>query len=213
MNCRIWGLYWAARSTRLFLLVWLLGVAVVLALGPMVFELGFLSGRVPRYTPVWEAVPAAVGAIGAGTLTPQLRSWEVGGRIELRRRAAAAALVALLLPGCIPWIAHLLTLPRQARWWDIVCNVVLLTAVALVATAMAGKVVGPLVGLGAYLAILVVQQADVSLARWLPVSGTPGNLSAHVVPAVLASCVAVLTWSWTLGASRWSTLLWRHDAG
>lgn len=213
MTGRSWYLYWAARSTTTFVLLWLAGLLAVLTTGPTVFELAFIGGKVPRYTPVWEAVPATVGALGAGALVPRMRSWEASGRLALHARACAAALTALLLPGLLPWLAHVFVLPSQARWWDIVWNVVTLTSVALLATAMSGRVVGPLVALGFYVVTIVLQHWRPDLARWVPLSGSPGNLDPYIMPAVLASGVALATWSYTLGCSRWAARTWRNDIG
>ncbi|MFC5997512.1 hypothetical protein ACFP6A_02030 [Quadrisphaera sp. GCM10027208] len=213
MTGRSWSLYWASRATTVFVLAWAAGLLVVLTTGLTVLELAFIGGKVPRYVPLWEAVPVTVAAVGAGALAPRMRSWETGGRPALHARAGVAAVTALVLPGLLPWLAHVVVLPSQTRWWDIVWNVVTLASVALVATAMGGRVVGPLVALGCYVATMVLQHWRPDLAHWVPLSGSPGNLEPHIVPAVLASGVAVATWSYTLGCSRWAARTWRNDTG
>lgn len=210
---RGWRLYLAARATVPWCLLWTTTLLFVLASGPVVYEVAFVASRLPRYTPVWELAPVVAGVLGIGLLTPRLWTWErIGRRRRLRWRAATCAVLVLVLPASIPWLAHY-GLPAGARWWDIVGNVVLLTAVAMLATVMVGRVLGPVIGLGFYAAVLVVQQTLPDVARWLPVSGAQTNIRPHVEAATAAAVIAVVVWTTTLGRSRFADDLARNDSG
>jgi len=169
-----------------------------------------VNTELPRFTPVWEALPVFLAILAPALLVPRLATWEMLGRARLRFRAGTVAAVAAIGPAAIPWLAHF-RLPEDARWWDISCNVTFFAAIALIATAGLGTLAGPLIGLFAYLATVALQQVMPDLAAHLPVSGARTNLTAHPVPSLALSAVAVLVWSITMGQTRLARALHRND--
>lgn len=212
---RGWGMYLAARDSAAYALMWVVVLAVVAVdawTGITVFEIRFSEWRVPRYTPMTELLPVLAGVLGAALLVPRLWSWErMAHDNRLRCRAVVCAVVALVLPALIPWITHFL-LPPDARWWDITCNIVLLSAVAMIATLGLGRVFGPLVGVGFYAAVIAVQQLAPDVAQWLPVSGSTMDLRAHPTASLLMAVLAVAAWGVTLGSSRLAGRISRNES-
>lgn len=152
----------------------------------------------------------ALAVIAPALIAPRLASWEALAHPRLAPRAGLLAVLTLLGPSAIPWIAHL-NLPPDARWWDITCNVLLLGSVALVATAVFGRRGGPVTGLALYVAVIATQQTAPAVAAFLPFSGARPNLQAHLIPAVTAAVIAIGVWSATLGQSRRVTMRQRND--
>lgn len=206
---RGWTLYLAARGARLLLILAVADLLTVYSSGVTVFEVKLVNTELPRFTPVWEALPVLLGLLAPALLAPRLATWELSGRGRLRVRAATVALGAAAGPAIIPWLAHL-RLPDDARWWDISCNVTFFAAVALIATAGLGTLAGPLIGLVAYLTTITIQQALPDVAAHLPVSGAKSNLTAHPIPASTLSIVAVIVWAMTMGQSRLARSLHRN---
>lgn len=191
--------YLAARNVIGWTVLFLTGIVTTRLLSPQVYEFTVIASKLPRYVPVWEFVPTLSGVVGTSLLAPSLWSWEWSGRrAALRWRAAVTALLALLLPASMAWIAHL-WLPTGARWWDIGWNVFLLTGVGMLATAWLGHVWGPVLGLGVYLAVLAFQQGAPNWAKYIPVSGGYENLDAHIGAALLVGASAVAVWTVSLG--------------
>lgn len=191
----------------------LLVVLIDVRTGITIFEISFSQWKVPRYTPITELLPVMAGVIGTGLLVPRLWSWErMAHDHRLRWRAVVCAVVALVLPATIPWVAHFL-LPPEARWWDITCNIVLFSAVAMIATLALGRVFGPLVGVGFYVAVIVVQQLVPAVAEWLPIAGSETNLRAQVTASLLMALLAVVAWGVTLGNSGLAGKISRNENG
>lgn len=207
---RGWTLYLAARGTRFLLILVLADLLAVYGSGVTVFEVKLVNTELPRFTPVWEILPVLLAILAPALLAPRLATWELLARARLRVRAATVASCAATGPGAIPWLAHL-RLPEDARWWDISCNVTFFAAIALISTAALGTLAGPLIGLFAYLTTIAIQQAMPDIAAHLPVSGAQTNLTAHPIPAVALSGVAVVVWAMTLGQSRLARSLHRND--
>lgn len=208
-----WRLYLAARGSTSYCLLWAMVLLLVLSSGFAVYEIQFVASRLPRYTAVWELMPVLVGVLGVALLVPRLWSWErLARRGRIRWRAAVSAVAALVLPASIPWIAHY-RLPVEARWWDITCNVVLLTAIAMLATVALGRVLGPLLGVAVYAAVIAVQQVAPDIARWLPVSGASNNLRPHLATAAGVAIIAVAVWTVTLGRSQLAENLAHNEDG
>ena len=209
-------MYLAARNSAVYALIWVAVLAVVAVdawTGITVFEIRFSEWRVPRYTPMTELLPVLAGTLGAGLLMPRLWSWErMAHDNRLRWRAMVCAAAALVLPAAIPWITHFL-LPPEARWWDITCNVLLLSAVAMLSTLTLGPVFGPLVGVGFYAAVIAIQQLAPALAQWLPVSGSTTNLQAHASASLVMAVLAVAAWGATVGSSRLAGKISRNEKG
>lgn len=196
--------------------MWVVVLLVVLIdvwTGITIFEISFSQWKLPRYTPITELLPVLAGVIGTGLLVPRLWSWErMAHDHRLRWRAVVCAVAALVLPAMIPWVAHFL-LPPEARWWDITCNIVLFSAVALIATLALGRAFGPLVGVGFYVAVIAIQQLAPNVAEWLPISGSATNLQAHVIASLLMAVLAVTAWGATLGNSRLAGKISRNESG
>lgn len=207
---RAWRLYLSARGAANFLSLFLAGVVVVLLARVQVFEITLDSTKIPRFTPVWEAVPALLAVIAPALIAPRLASWEALAHHRLAPRAGLLAVLTLLGPSVIPWIAHL-NLPPDARWWDITCNVLLLGSLALIATALLGRRGGPATGLALYAALIATQQTAPAAAAFIPFSGARTNLQAHPIPAATVAVIAIGVWSATLGQSRRVDMRERND--
>lgn len=205
-----WRPFLAARHTTAFVAVLVGASLVVLASGATVLDVTVDSTRPPRFTPVWEAIPVVVAVASPTLIAPRLASWEAMARTRVRLRAATVAVLSAVAPAAIPWVAHL-RLPADARWWDISCNVALYGGVALIATVLVGPLGGPLVGLCAYLGVVIVQQLAPGLATALPVSGAKTNLTAHPLPSTVVVVVAVGCWYVTAGQSRLARNLRRNS--
>lgn len=207
---RAWKLYLTARHTISCLVLTAASIAAVLAAGATVFELRIDPTKTPRFTPVWEAVPVLLGALLPALLRPSLASWEMPGPLRLRLRAGALAVLAVLTPAIVPWIAHL-RLPADARWWDISCNVTFFAAIAAAATAFLGRLTGPVTALLCYAATITVQQSTPHLATHLPVSGASTNLTAHPIWSLILLTAASVVWFTTMGQSRFARNLARNS--
>lgn len=211
-----WRLYLAARGGFSYCLLWAVALLLVLSDvsgGITIYPIQFVAALLPRYTPISELLPVVAGMLGVALLVPRLWSWErLGRRGRVRWRAAVCAIAALALPASIPWLVHY-RLPPEARWWDIVWNIVLLTAIAMLATVALGRVLGPLLGVAVYAAAIAVQQVTPDIARWLPISGASTNLRPHIATAAGLAVLAVAVWTITLGRSRFADNLTRNEDG
>lgn|GEM_PF-1280119 len=207
---RGWRLFLAARGTLPFLVLAAGALAAVLASGVTVFEIRLVDTNLPRFTPAWEAVPVILAVLAPALLAPRLATWELLAGPRIRIRAATIAVAAVVLPAAIPWVAHF-HLPDDARWWDIMWNVVLLAGIALIATAALGRIAGPMIGLFVYVAIIAIQQTMPEVAAYLPVSGAKTNLRAHPLPSLIAASIAVGFWTVTKGQSHLTRSLQRND--
>lgn len=191
--------YARGRWTAVVLGMWLAVVVAVMLAGPLVLEVRVVSWRDARWTPIWEALPALYAAsIGAG-VAPRLASWEAIAAERLRPYAIATAVIAICLPASVPWIAHF-SLPADARWLDIVTNVVIIAALSLIAVSTLGRLRGTACALAIYLLIVPLQQAYPAIAPYLILSGSAGDVRPRVVECVLLASIAVGVWSARAGA-------------
>lgn len=184
---------------------WCIGLLVLIVMGPVVYELQVAASRVPRYVPAWEAVPVIVAVVLPSLLAPRMWAYErIGEQRRLRLCALGSGALMLALPALLTVISGVFILPAGARWRDIVFNVLLISAVAVIAVALRGALVGPLVALSAYFLLLIAQQVLPEAGWWLiPLSqGDEHDLPRSCVSAILAGA-ALAVWTMTLGRSRW----------
>lgn len=197
-----WWLFLRARD-GLPAIGLILGTTVlVLAAGYTVYELQVVGSQPARAITVWEAAPTALGAILPALLVPQMWTWERRGRLgRVRAFALGTASLALAVPAAVTVLARV-RLPDDAPWAGIALNVVVISALAMTATALLGRVLGPLCGLGCFLLGITVQQAVPSAARWIPLTLRDRDLAAHAWVALAFAVVALAVWTLTLGHSR-----------
>lgn len=205
-----WRRYATGRALKIYLGLWLAVMIALLLPFVVVLPVQLLWGQPTRWTPLWEALPALLGASAGALMAPGLASWERLGAPRLRPPAALTALIALLLPTIAPWLAHF-RLPADARWVDIMCNVAAITAISLLATATVGRLYGTLVAYGTYVGLVFFQHAAPQLAVHVPFSGVIGNLRPHLWPTLALTATALAVWTWTLGTSLRERLLVHDD--
>lgn len=205
-----WPRYLTARHAGAFLALWAVAATVVCLPFVVVIPVQFLWGQPTRWTPLWEALPALLGAGAGALLAPGLATWERLASSRVRLQAALTATAALVMPFALPWLAHF-GLPSDARWVDIMFNVLAITAVGLLLASALGPVYGTILAYAAYFGLIVFQHAFPELALGVPFSGVLGNLEAHVWESALLAVAAVFVWTWTLGKSRFATMLARND--
>lgn len=206
-----WRLFLNARPARTALIVGVVVAAVSLAGRTVFIEVRFVWGEPPRWTVLWEALPAIYGALIGTFIAPRLWSWERAATAPLRWYYAITTIVALLLPAVGPWLVHF-TLPSHSPWLDILFNVVMITAIGLLATCLLGTIAGPVIALGVYLAVVLTQHAAPEVARWLPFSDALGEPTPHVWESLTLGAVAVTAWAVTRGRSSLAQALQRNNA-
>ncbi|WP_026877184.1 hypothetical protein [Jiangella gansuensis] len=206
-----WRLFLAARPARAALVVGVLVAAVSLAGRSVFIEVRLVWAEPPRWTMLWEALPAVYGALIGGFIAPRLHSWGRTGTAPMRRYYAITVTVALALPAVGPWLVHF-TFPSEAPWLDIMVNVVMITAIGLLATCLLGTIGGPIVAVSAYLAVVLIQQAAPGVAPWLPFSDAVGEPEPHIWQSLTVAVLAIAAWTITLGRSPLARALERNDA-
>lgn len=198
-----WLLFLKARSARTASLVLVCVTIAVVIAGPAVYELQVVASQPPRYLPIWEVAPVIGASVIPALLVPRMWSWERTGDVQmLRVYAGVSAVLAIAAPSLVPAVCALTVLPDEARWVDVSFNVAAISAVAMLAATALGRVLGPLVGLGAYVALVAVQQAAPGLASWVPLSVGDRSLTVHALVSLAASAIAITAWTSSLGRSR-----------
>lgn len=204
-----WRLYFRARPCSAAVGTWALGLAVVLAAGPLVLELQIEASRLPRFVPVWELVPAVVSLTLPAFMCPRMWTWERLGSPRVSVCALLAGCICLLAPPLITGAAGPVVLPPDARYLDIAFNVLVIGSVSLFAVALAGPVVGPMAALTFYIATVVLQQTAPVLGPFLPLSGGDRSALMQAVVSAPFALAALAFWTWSRGRTLLADLFMR----
>lgn len=209
--------YYSGRYGMALLLTLGVGAIAVLLVWPIaphsslaVLPVGFGATNPIRWTPFWELVPAVIAAISPAFLAPRLHDFERVAGNRVRLFAFLAAVGTLVGPALMPVLATL-TLPQDARWLDIVFNVLLIGSIGLLTTAWLGRLMGPIVTCATYVSLVAFQHLSPELAAHIPFSGTVGNLRPHPIPVLVLAAAASGYWAKTLGRSALASRLERNE--
>jgi hypothetical protein len=211
---RTWRAFLTAHNAGTFIVVWLAGTLVVLAVGNRTFALEVVSSRPTRLLATWELVPVVCAALGPALLAPRMWSWETLARPRIVLWAKATlGLASIVFPAALPWLAHALVLPGEALWCGMVWNVVLVGSVALATTAVLGPAGGPIAGLGVYVFCVIVQQWSERVGSFVPLASLNTHTQPHAGFPVACAFVAVALWTTSFGRARTAQSRMRNDSG
>ncbi|AYY11814.1 hypothetical protein EF847_02855 [Actinobacteria bacterium YIM 96077] len=209
---RSWRLFLAARSARTALVLAAVVVLVSLLERGTVIEIRFVVTEPSRSTMLWEALPAIYGTLVGALIAPRMHSWERTATAPLRWYYAATTTVALATPLLGPWLVHV-TLPAQTSGTGILFNVLMITAIGLLATCLLGTIIGPLIALSTYLTVILAQHAARDLTAWLPFSHSLAEPTPHTWETLAAATLAIAAWTITRGQSALARAVQRDSVG